>query len=449
MTASVAQLRGCAIGDFVTVLPVPPQSEVRRGVLRFVGPTAFAAGLWAGVELVGSSGRNDGSVMGRVYFECPPGQGVFVRPELVVPYTPAAQSAENEEKEKEKEKEKKTAAGMLQLVDVLRGDIGRLQQELQKTTGELEKVRADLVESTAELEKEREKGRTLAERLEMMVSQEKSTKKEDEEKIKEEKEIEMQRLQQHCVDLKELCDIQEEEINRQREHADDLAQLIEDERHKHVEEQNELQQMIQQLEEELNQQRRLVNESKENNDSVSKIEVEEMRLQIFQLQQEREAFRLLKERYENLHTEREQERKEYETKCKQTSSEYEEALTQQREYKNRLMDEIRNLQQQITDIRRSHERERVLHMPLSVAEREEYEFQLSQTRWELMQVYENIFAKRYDQFLAPVSRWDSPGVVIQTMSDAISSAAHVLPFTTVDQCLHSRMVLFQHQDHKE
>ncbi|KAH9589053.1 CAP Gly-rich domain [Trypanosoma melophagium] len=443
MATSVAGLRGCGIGDFVTVLPVPPQSESRRGILRFVGPTAFAAGVWAGVELIGSSGRNDGSVMGRVYFRCPPGQGVFVRPELVVPFTPVGGPTMRNEKEKEEEI---NTGGMLQMVDVLRSDIGRLQQELQKTEGELERVRAALAESAAELEKERERGQTLAEKLEM-ISQEKKT-EEEVQKIMEEKEMEMQRLQQHCTDLKELCDIQEEEINRQREHADDLVQLIEDERRKHEEERSEVQQIVQHLEEEIaqqqQQQQELVNESRDD-ESARKMDVENMRLQLFQHQQEREAFRLLKERYEKLHAEREEERKEYETKWKHTSSEYEEALTQQREYKNRLMDEIRNLQQKITDMRRSHEHERVLHMPLSVAEREEYESQISQMQWELMQVYEKILAKRYDQFLAPVSRWDSPAVVIKTMCDAISSAAHVLPFTTTDQCLRSRMELFPHR----
>lgn len=72
--------------SFVTVLPTPPMQEQRRGILRYVGPTDFADGVWSGVELVGTFGRNDGSVKGRRYFCCPPGQGLFVRPELVVPF---------------------------------------------------------------------------------------------------------------------------------------------------------------------------------------------------------------------------------------------------------------------------------------------------------------------------------------------------------------------------
>ncbi|KPI83610.1 hypothetical protein ABL78_7348 [Leptomonas seymouri] len=72
--------------SFVEILPVPPQQERRRGVVRFVGLTDFAAGEWVGVELVGSEGRNDGSVKGQSYFKCLPGQGVFVRPNFVIPY---------------------------------------------------------------------------------------------------------------------------------------------------------------------------------------------------------------------------------------------------------------------------------------------------------------------------------------------------------------------------
>ena len=50
------------------------------GVVRFVGPTAFAAGKWIGVELDGPTGKNNGSVQGKAYFSCRDGYGVFVRP---------------------------------------------------------------------------------------------------------------------------------------------------------------------------------------------------------------------------------------------------------------------------------------------------------------------------------------------------------------------------------
>ncbi|KAI9202529.1 dynein associated protein-domain-containing protein [Polychytrium aggregatum] len=47
--------------------------------IRFVGATAFATGRWVGLELDAETGKNDGSVQGKRYFECKPGYGVFVR----------------------------------------------------------------------------------------------------------------------------------------------------------------------------------------------------------------------------------------------------------------------------------------------------------------------------------------------------------------------------------
>ena len=53
------------------------------GVVRYVGETEFASGIWIGVELDISKGINDGSVNGKRYFSCSPQYGVFAPPSKV------------------------------------------------------------------------------------------------------------------------------------------------------------------------------------------------------------------------------------------------------------------------------------------------------------------------------------------------------------------------------
>lgn len=58
-------------------------ADGRNAVVRFVGDTLFAPGVWVGVELDDGSGKNDGSVQGERYFDCDMGNGMFVRPTAV------------------------------------------------------------------------------------------------------------------------------------------------------------------------------------------------------------------------------------------------------------------------------------------------------------------------------------------------------------------------------
>ncbi|KAJ7991213.1 hypothetical protein DPEC_G00294990 [Dallia pectoralis] len=55
----------------------------RTGVVRFYGKTNFAPGFWLGIQLDMPSGKNDGSVGGVTYFNCPPMYGVFAPPSRV------------------------------------------------------------------------------------------------------------------------------------------------------------------------------------------------------------------------------------------------------------------------------------------------------------------------------------------------------------------------------
>lgn len=71
---------GLAIGSRVRLLP---DSDARRGTVSFTGlvPEIPGIGAWIGVTLDEPTGKNDGSVKGKRYFECGTNCGVFVRPE--------------------------------------------------------------------------------------------------------------------------------------------------------------------------------------------------------------------------------------------------------------------------------------------------------------------------------------------------------------------------------
>ena len=58
-------------------------SDGRTGTVQFLGNTHFADGSWLGLVLDDRSGKNDGAVQGKRYFQCESGRGMFVRPSAI------------------------------------------------------------------------------------------------------------------------------------------------------------------------------------------------------------------------------------------------------------------------------------------------------------------------------------------------------------------------------
>jgi dynactin complex subunit len=59
-----------------------------EGVVKFVGTTKFAVGVWVGIHLDKPEGKNNGSVKGVSYFQCPDKYGIFVKLQNVILVSP-------------------------------------------------------------------------------------------------------------------------------------------------------------------------------------------------------------------------------------------------------------------------------------------------------------------------------------------------------------------------
>ncbi|KAF7448439.1 NIP100 Dynactin complex subunit [Pyrenophora tritici-repentis] len=72
--------RGLALHGRVRLLP---ETDARRGTISYIGlvPEIPGIGVWIGVTLDEPTGKNDGSIKGKRYFECGKNCGAFVRPE--------------------------------------------------------------------------------------------------------------------------------------------------------------------------------------------------------------------------------------------------------------------------------------------------------------------------------------------------------------------------------
>lgn len=70
------------IGDRV-VVDTPGSFGNRRAEVTYIGKTEIAPGYWMGVRYDDTVGKNDGSVRGVRYFDCPPDHGGLLRPNLI------------------------------------------------------------------------------------------------------------------------------------------------------------------------------------------------------------------------------------------------------------------------------------------------------------------------------------------------------------------------------
>lgn len=66
------------------VQPIPFKHKNKLGEIKFIGEIeGKIAGTWIGIELDEPKGENNGDFNGKIYFDCKPGHGIFLRPPQV------------------------------------------------------------------------------------------------------------------------------------------------------------------------------------------------------------------------------------------------------------------------------------------------------------------------------------------------------------------------------
>lgn len=70
-----------------------------NGYIRYIGEINAAKGTWIGIELSQPGGKNDGSIKGQRYFQCPANYGLFTKPSQLVLVVPPSQESRSPKSE--------------------------------------------------------------------------------------------------------------------------------------------------------------------------------------------------------------------------------------------------------------------------------------------------------------------------------------------------------------
>lgn len=172
------------------------------GVIRFIGPTKFAAGEWIGIELDSGPGKNDGSLQDIRYFRCQKqgNYGVFVRPSVLGMNSPGG-----------------TVRPILEVQLI----VEKLQQKLRAARAELDQNKKDLNETQAKLLQKSGQADDLETNLERVSVEAEFLKSQNITMS-----LELQQLQANYADLSAEYEILQEEMQLNRELEEEVRSQV-------------------------------------------------------------------------------------------------------------------------------------------------------------------------------------------------------------------------------
>ncbi|KAJ3449895.1 guanine nucleotide exchange factor [Anaeramoeba flamelloides] len=162
------QIKDYKIGDSLKI-------QNKTGTVKYIGKTAFAPGVWIGIELNQPEGVHDGKLYGKKYFECNKQHGIFVR----VNSTYLNPKTEKTKKTKKKNKKKKTFSPVTvfsphisrKKVDNKKELIKRIAFQkyiISQYSKEKEQIKTTMTKKEKKLSKKGKKGKKLIKRISQM-----------------------------------------------------------------------------------------------------------------------------------------------------------------------------------------------------------------------------------------------------------------------------------------